>query len=168
MYRVIVSTTFDAAHRLEDYQGPCARLHGHTYTVKGEWERGQLDRRGLALDMVDLKKQLRSVVVDMDHNFLNRIRDLAKPTAENMAQLLFKRLSKKTPSGEYLVAVEIEETPGCSVRYTDENRKQPPETNKLVIKAATDEDPTVVNESGEEPPAPIYENENKGEKDAGS
>jgi len=67
MYQVIVSTTFDAAHRLGDYQGPCARLHGHTYTVTGAWECTRLDRRGIALDMVELKKQLRSVVVDMDH-----------------------------------------------------------------------------------------------------
>jgi len=60
----------------------------------------------------------------MDHNFLNRIRELTKSTAENIAQLLFKRLSKKTPSGEYLAYVEIEETPGCSVRYTDAAWKQ--------------------------------------------
>ncbi len=118
MYRVSVSTTFDAAHRLENYNGPCARLHGHTYTVTGEWERGTLDRLGIALDMVELKKQLKAVVVDMDHCHLNKIRDLAKTTAEAIAQLLFKRLSKRTPSGEFLVAVTVEETPGCSVRYS--------------------------------------------------
>ncbi len=117
MFRIAVSTTFDAAHRLEGYIGPCARLHGHTYTVTGEWEKNKLDRIGIALDMVELKKQLRAVVVDMDHCFLNRIRNLAKTTAENIAQLLFERLSKRIPSGEFLVAVTVEETPGCSVRY---------------------------------------------------
>ncbi|KKL26443.1 hypothetical protein LCGC14_2395260 [marine sediment metagenome] len=168
MYRVIVSTTFDAAHRLVDYQGPCARLHGHTWKVTGEWEREQLDRRGLSLDLVHLKKQLRSVVVDMDHNLLNRIRELAKPTAENIAQLLFKRLSKKIPSGEYLIAVTIEETPGCSVRYETltlaggrgrgGHMASMPEP---VTETAAETDPTAVNESEEEPPAPVYEDENK-------
>ena len=118
MYRISVSTTFDAAHRLENYQGPCSRLHGHTFTVISEWECNNLDRRGITLDMVELKKHLRAVVVDMDHCFLNKLRELAKPTAENIAQLLFTRLSKRIPSGEYLVAVTVTETPGCSVRYT--------------------------------------------------
>lgn len=161
MYRVIVSTTFDAAHRLADYQGPCARLHGHTWKIAGEWERGQLDRRGLSLDLVHLKKQLRSVVVDLDHNFLNRVRELAKPTAENIAQLLFKRLSKKTPSGEYLIAVTVEETPGCSVRYTDAAWRKKAAKPEPVTTVVAETDSTAVNESGEEPPAPVYENEGK-------
>lgn len=157
MYRVIVSTSFDAAHRLEDYQGPCARLHGHTWKITGEWERGQLDRRGLTLDMVELKKHLRASVVDMDHNFLNRIRDLAKPSAENMAALLFKRLSKRPPAGEYLVAVTVEETPGCSVRYTDPIWKHKAEEVEPIKETVVETDPTILNQSGEEPPALKYE-----------
>ena len=34
--------TFDAAHYLEDYDGPCARMHGHTYRL--EVELGTSDR----------------------------------------------------------------------------------------------------------------------------
>lgn len=28
--------TFDAAHSIKDYDGPCGRLHGHTYRVRME------------------------------------------------------------------------------------------------------------------------------------
>ncbi len=119
MYRILVSVTFDAAHKLEKYDGPCSRLHGHTWTVTGEWERNLTDRRGITLDLVELKKHLRAVVVDMDHHYLNKIRTLAQPTAEGIAELLFKRLAARPPVGEYLTAVTVEETPGCSVRYSN-------------------------------------------------
>ena len=164
MFKLSVSTTFDAAHRLENYPGPCSRLHGHTYTATGEWEKSNLDRIGIALDMVELKKQLRAVVVDMDHCFLNRIRGLAKTTAEGIAQLLFERLSKRVPSGEFLVAVTVEETPGCSVRYeSDKSPARVLHTSSGKVTpfqpAAEDGLPDVTKE-GTDDLAPAYEEEN--------
>lgn len=161
MYRVLVSITFDAAHRLEDYPGSCARLHGHTYTVTGEWEKDNLDRIGMAIDMVELKKQLRSAVVDMDHHYLNKIRGLPKSTAENIAKLLFERLSKNVSFGEFLHAVTVEETPGCSVRYTQSQKSPEPVIEEELIpeETATEEehpDEDVV-PSTHENELPIYE-----------
>ena len=34
MYQLTKSVTFDAAHRLRDYVGKCANLHGHTYKLE--------------------------------------------------------------------------------------------------------------------------------------
>lgn len=129
MYKVLVTVTFDAAHKLDRYPGPCSRLHGHTYTITAEWAKPSLDHIGMALDMVELKKQLRHVVVDMDHYYLNKIRELKNTTAECIAQLLFTRLANKELTGNFLSAVTVEETPGCSVRYE--------ETQKLLVSLNT-------------------------------
>ena len=75
--------TFDSAHRLYDYDGACANIHGHTYklevTVTGP----------LAPDMVvdfnDIKKIVESTVLPrIDHNYLNDVVPF-NPTVENMA-----------------------------------------------------------------------------------
>jgi 6-pyruvoyltetrahydropterin/6-carboxytetrahydropterin synthase len=118
MFNISVAHSIDAAHRLENYNGACSRLHGHTYTITGVWEKDTLDHIGMTLDMVELKKRLRQVTVDMDHNHLNKIKALPKPTAECMAQLIFSRLQKFPNSGKYLRSVTVLETPGCSIIFT--------------------------------------------------
>jgi len=118
MFEIRTEHQFDAAHRLENYSGPCARMHGHTFTVIGKWRKDSQDRAGITLDLVVLKRLLRGVTADMDHYYLNKIRALGEPTAENLARLLFERLAKKDPSGKYLHSVTVVETPGSSVTYT--------------------------------------------------
>lgn len=144
MFELSVSTTFDAAHRLENYSGPCSRLHGHTFTVTGVWGKTALDRVGMTLDLVELKKHLRVVLVDMDHCNLNKVRALPKPTAENIAKLLFERLAKRAGTGKFLKAVIIEETPGCSVRYAPTKilaplEEEPEPADELAIDADTEQ-----------------------------
>ena len=53
--RITKIFTFDSAHQLEDYEGKCRQLHGHTYklevTVKGE-----MGENGMVFDFSILKK----------------------------------------------------------------------------------------------------------------
>ncbi len=141
MYKIVVSLTIDAAHRLENYKGPCARLHGHTYTITGEWEKETQDHIGMVLDMVGLKKQLHYATVDMDHHFLNKVPALQKPTAENMSRLIYQRLAKAAHAGKYLAAVEVEETPGCSVRYWEPQIKSTRTVREAVAEELLVEEP---------------------------
>jgi len=120
MYQIQVRTDFEAAHRLPNYPGPCANLHGHHWTVWGTWQVAETGSDGMTLDMTKLKKELRYCLADLDHTFLNKILD--KPTAENLAALLFSRL-KKRDAGEKLIEVCIEETPGSRIKYTGEESK---------------------------------------------
>jgi 6-pyruvoyltetrahydropterin/6-carboxytetrahydropterin synthase len=80
---------FNAAHKLDDYQGKCAHLHGHTWKI-GVWVKGdetQLRRNGILWDFSNIKK----ITGELDHTFLN---DVVKvnPTAENIALFVYKRL----------------------------------------------------------------------------
>ena len=84
--------TFDAAHKIVDYQGKCENLHGHTYklivTVQGE-----LKRDGMVLDFSILKKIVEENIISvLDHKYLNELFD--KPTTEIIAQWIFDKLSQ--------------------------------------------------------------------------
>ena len=77
-------TVFDAAHRLPGYDGKCARIHGHTYTVEVVLEGPVDEDTGFLMDFYDLKRILKTVLSDLDHRDLNEI--LANPTAETIAE----------------------------------------------------------------------------------
>ncbi len=80
---------FDSAHFLENYDGKCSNLHGHTWKI-AVWVRGdssQLDKIGLLWDFTNLKK----ILDGLDHKILNDV--LKKnPTAENITIYVFQKL----------------------------------------------------------------------------
>jgi 6-pyruvoyltetrahydropterin/6-carboxytetrahydropterin synthase len=86
--------------------GKCSNLngHGHNYTlevtVKGEVD----DRTGFVVDLKQLKDILESeVVAAMDHRHLNKeVPEFATriPTVENIAVVIWERLSPKLKSAK--------------------------------------------------------------------
>ena len=85
--------TFDAAHLLVNYHGPCANMHGHTYKLEVTLysEKGILNQ-GMLMDFTDVKKVVSDIILDkVDHKILNEV--LPCPTtAECMAEYFFTRL----------------------------------------------------------------------------
>jgi 6-pyruvoyltetrahydropterin/6-carboxytetrahydropterin synthase len=77
--------TFDSAHRLPNYNGPCANLHGHQWVLEVEVS-GEADpETGMVIDFVVLKDLLKTKIVDkLDHSYIND--SFTNPTAENMVQ----------------------------------------------------------------------------------
>ncbi|UOF90483.1 6-carboxytetrahydropterin synthase QueD [Fodinisporobacter ferrooxydans] len=83
--------TFDSAHRLDDYIGKCANLHGHTYKLEVTF-RGKTDRRGIVVDFGDIKKIVNDLIISKyDHQFLNDHFSF-HTTAENLAVKFFELL----------------------------------------------------------------------------
>lgn len=41
-WKLTTEFTFDSAHYIKDYDGPCGRMHGHTYRVQVEATSDQL------------------------------------------------------------------------------------------------------------------------------
>jgi 6-pyruvoyltetrahydropterin/6-carboxytetrahydropterin synthase len=78
--------TFDAAHRLPDYDGKCARVHGHTYKLEVTAACQPLDLvDGMAIDFAVMSRIVQAEILDrVDHAYLNNVFEYA-PTAENMA-----------------------------------------------------------------------------------
>lgn len=119
MYELKVEASFEAAHRLPDYNGPCRRVHGHHWRVQAAYRGTKLDNQGMVIDLVVLRRTLRGILAVYDHQSLNGILNCV-PTAENLARVIFTRL-KEADSGIALFQVAVEETPGAAVIYREDD-----------------------------------------------
>jgi 6-pyruvoyltetrahydropterin/6-carboxytetrahydropterin synthase len=120
MYRLKIEDSFSASHQLKGYQGKCEGLHGHNFRVEVQVAGKKLDKLGLLLDFKVLKKILGDVLESLDHKHLNQLSAFAKknPSAENIAELIFKRLEKKLPSAAKLEQVWVWESDQAGACYT--------------------------------------------------
>jgi 6-pyruvoyltetrahydropterin/6-carboxytetrahydropterin synthase len=120
MYRLTVKEHFDAAHTLRGYAGECANLHGHTWDIEATVEGEALDGIGILYDFKRLKADLRAVLSDYDHTMLDDVPpfDGINATAENLARVIFERLTPKVGEGARLVEVAVWESPVARVAWT--------------------------------------------------
>ncbi len=106
--RITKIFSFDAAHKLPDYDGKCANLHGHRWTVELEIE-GSIDKKtGMVLDFVELKNSIDPIIKKLDHHYLNDI--IPNPTAENIILWLKAEISCTSLYSD-LSRIRIYETP---------------------------------------------------------
>ncbi len=85
--------TFDSAHKLNNYPGNCANLHGHTWTMHIS-VKGEVDSNGFVIDFRDLNKIVNDCVISkLDHKYLNDI--ISQPTAENICTWAWQQLKDK-------------------------------------------------------------------------
>ncbi len=121
MYKLNVTDSFSAAHRLCGYEGACSNLHGHNWKVRIAISCTVLDDIGMALDYGIIKQALGSVLDELDHAYLNDLPSLKgmNPTSENLARYIFDRMSEAiTKPGCNVCEVEIYESERSSVVYT--------------------------------------------------
>ncbi|MFO1518818.1 MAG: 6-carboxytetrahydropterin synthase [bacterium] len=134
MYRVIKNLSFCYGHRLWNYQGKCARCHGHNAVVQAEFSSEKLDSTGMVVDFDEIKAKIQKFLDEsLDHKMiLHRQDPLAKvlqdfgetvflteenPTAEHLAKLIFDH-AKKT--GLPATSVKVWETPSSCAEYQEE------------------------------------------------
>jgi len=120
MYELTVKSEFSAAHALRGYEGNCANVHGHNWSVELTVRSETLTPIGLAVDFRELKSVLRETLVELDHRNLNEIPpfDQLSPSSENIAKWLFDRMAPAVErlAGQ-LAAVRVAENDNCSVSY---------------------------------------------------
>lgn len=133
--RVTKKFTFDMAHALYGYDGPCKNIHGHTYvlsvTLKGKvLVDNKHPKNGLVLDFTDLKKIVNHAVINVfDHSLtLNETcTDALKkelqgnfdkinyvhyqPSCENLMIDFVTRIKNHLPQNVILHNLKLEETP---------------------------------------------------------
>lgn len=131
--RITKEFNFDMAHALDDHQGKCKNIHGHSYqllvTIKGtpKNQPGKSDN-GMVIDFGDLKQIIKSNIVDLyDHSlvlandspFLQNDTILKQtklivvdfqPTCENIIIEYVKIIQDKLPSSVELVKLFLRET----------------------------------------------------------
>jgi 6-pyruvoyltetrahydropterin/6-carboxytetrahydropterin synthase len=95
MYRLMIKTSFAAAHNLINYQGDCENLHGHNWRVEVTVAAKELDKSGLGIDFKVLKKQTNQLLDELDHKYLNDLEPfkIESPSSENISRYVFERLS---------------------------------------------------------------------------
>src|SRR3974377_67695 len=96
MFEVSVEQTFAAGHSLREYKGKCENVHGHNYRVRVTVSGQEVNRIGLIVDFVDLKKQVRAIVERLDHQFINDLEPFTvlNPSAENLAKYFYDELAR--------------------------------------------------------------------------
>lgn len=78
------SREFAAAHKLNQYDGKCANLHGHNWKVQMRLQVLNLRPNGISVDFGELK----AIVDKYDHKCLNEMPDFTdkNSTAENISE----------------------------------------------------------------------------------
>ncbi|MGA1976977.1 MAG: 6-carboxytetrahydropterin synthase [Bacteroidales bacterium] len=132
--RVTREFTFEMAHALRNYDGPCRNVHGHSYrlfvTISGT-PLGETNnpKDGMVIDFTELKKiVLENIVSIFDHSvtlcrdFDNEKMEMMKktfgnavivsyqPTCENLVTDFAERLKTKMPEGVRLHSLRLYET----------------------------------------------------------
>lgn len=105
-YRIVKRFRFEAGHRLMGYGGECGNVHGHSYTVEISISSRELNEMGMVMDFKELKKLID--IEKLDHTLILHKKDPIKklfeqncvllnanPTAEVLANFIFKRVSEK-------------------------------------------------------------------------
>ncbi|MEQ9548050.1 MAG: 6-carboxytetrahydropterin synthase [Coleofasciculus sp. G3-WIS-01] len=123
-WKLVTEFTFDSAHYIKDYDGPCGRMHGHTYKVRLEATSSTLHASEycphavMVADFKSLRWAKKDVTKGgLDHGVLNEILpDNYETTAEMIAQYIYDETKKRIPEGVQL-KVAVSETPNSWVEY---------------------------------------------------
>lgn len=123
MYVVSVQAHYDSAHFLRNYKGKCERLHGHRYVVELALAQTELDVAGIAFDFVVVKRSLRELANQLDHENLNDLEPFTEiePSAENQAKWFWDELKRRFPEeiAAAMLYTRVWETPTQWAQYTD-------------------------------------------------
>jgi 6-pyruvoyltetrahydropterin/6-carboxytetrahydropterin synthase len=127
--------TFCYGHRLLNYNGKCAHPHGHNAKVRIVLQSPAVDTSGMIFDFRELKEVIGNWMdKHLDHQMILQESDPLvsvlrtmnepmflmpeKPTAENLAKLIFE---KGKELGLPIVSVNFWETEKCSAEYSAES-----------------------------------------------
>ncbi|MCM1300624.1 MAG: 6-carboxytetrahydropterin synthase [Alistipes senegalensis] len=133
--RLTKEFTFEAAHALDGYDGPCREIHGHSYrlfvTVKGiPLADAGHPKQGMVMDFGLLKRIVsEEIIARFDHalvlqrtaatdelratlaqRFDNLVEVDYRPTCENMLADFATRIRPRLPQGVSLHALRLHET----------------------------------------------------------
>jgi 6-pyruvoyltetrahydropterin/6-carboxytetrahydropterin synthase len=126
-WKLVTEFSFDSAHYIRDYNGPCGRLHGHTYRVKIEAVATQLystefvPHNVMVADFRTLRWAKQDVTKGgLDHCILNEVLPPEyETTAEMVAKYIYDMTKKRLPEGVKL-KVAVSETTNSWVEYEDD------------------------------------------------
>jgi 6-pyruvoyltetrahydropterin/6-carboxytetrahydropterin synthase len=145
--RVTKEFSFEMAHALWKYDGPCRNVHGHSYrlfvTLYGNpVNEPDNPKNGMVIDFSDLKKIVKKEIVDVfDHSvvvsrhfdnekkemfsslFGNTVLVDYQPTCENLVSDFAVRITRLLPAGIRLHSLKLYETATSYAEWYAEDNK---------------------------------------------
>lgn len=113
MFEITVEKTIACAHYLRGYDGDCARLHGHNYTIRVCLRGARLNDADMLADFGDVKRALLPIFARYDHQTLNDLPAFAdiNPSTEAFAKVIADELAAHDFGMAELHSVQVQETP---------------------------------------------------------
>jgi len=96
-FKLTQSFYFEAAHTLKYRAVNCYdslqsnKIHGHTYHASVSIQ-GKIDEDSMVKDFDNIKQHIEFVRKMLDHEFLDEIADLGRPTLENLCLFISKNI----------------------------------------------------------------------------
>ncbi len=137
--------SFEAAHALHYYDGPCKNIHGHSYKLEvciigKASENEQSPKNGMVMDFGDLKDLIKGEIVKpFDHAlilneksniplsgndlFSKVIKLPYQPTCENLLEDFANRIERLLPDSVKLHCLKLSETDTSSASWYAEDQK---------------------------------------------
>ena len=114
MYTITKRMTIASGHHLKlPYESKCSECHGHNWIIEVEVVSGILTDYGMVVDFACISE----VVKGLDHKDLND-RLTCNPTAENIAEWIFKEVKKNLDNPHAEVSkVTVQESEGNSACF---------------------------------------------------
>jgi len=118
LFELSIKNDFAASHCLRGYKGKCERLHGHTWKVEVVLKGKALDKIGMVIDFMIIKRNLHEFLEELDHHHLNDHPYFKKvnPTTENIARYIYDAFSKKCRPLK-IKKVTVWESDNASITY---------------------------------------------------
>jgi len=126
MFVIEKEISFEAGHRLMNYEGKCRWIHGHNYIARIGLASEKLDERGMVEDFSEIKEKIKEFIDEkIDHGMIFCMNDTEwikifqekkqkvyvipdNPTAEALASHFYHTFKTDFPQLKY---VEVQETP---------------------------------------------------------
>ena len=119
MYQLTVRSNFDSAHRLEDYDGPCRNLHGHSFLIDVTVESNEINKLGMVMDFKDIKRIIKDYTDMLDHHYVNEVLAIGNATAEFLARWFYQVMKTRFDKPVKLVKITVFESPECGASYEE-------------------------------------------------
>lgn len=143
--RITKEFHFEMSHCLNNYNGACRNIHGHSYklfvTLRGEQNPDATSSSyGMVMDFTDLKKIVKNEILDaFDHSFvieqnspyIDKVRDLDtkmeivdfQPTCENLVIFIKEKIEKHLPENVELYKIVLFETASSQAEWNKDDNQ---------------------------------------------
>jgi 6-pyruvoyltetrahydropterin/6-carboxytetrahydropterin synthase len=119
MHAIRIERVFHASHALKLYDGSMEESHAHDWRTFIDVSAAELDAMEVVMDFHELERIVDGVLGPLDQSDLNEAALLAgvNPSAERVAERIFKAIQPGLPESVRLEKVTVTEAVGCEASY---------------------------------------------------